>query len=446
MPSRFPFLPLKRLADIRPSGVDKNVDADERPVRLCNYLDVYRNSRINTRMSFSAGSATDAEIERFALRSGDVLITKDSEIPDDIAVPALVEDGASDLVCGYHLALLRPDPARIHGAFLYYALASDIVRSQFSVRAQGITRFGVTVSGIGAVLCPLPPLDAQRAIADFLDRETGRIDALIAKKERLVEILEERRTSFTEELLTKGLDKPEFKDSGIDWIGPMPADWQLYRLGNLAESLQTGPFGSQLHFSDYVDGGTPVINPSHLVRGGIVSDPACSVNSDTLLRLARHRLGPGDIILARRGELGRCALVTATEAGWLCGTGCLRLRPRRDVVIPEFLALVLSTRGVAEWLKLHSVGSTMDNLNTAILAGVPIPAPPVDEQWALLKRLHDDVTKLDGIRDRTMQSVVKLRELRSSLITAAVTGQIDVATWRRRGETERAIESVGRSL
>ena len=119
--------------------------------------------RYTRRLEFAAGSAKQSEIDRFGLRPGDVLITKDSETPDDIAVPALVVQGADDLVCGYHLALLRPNPSRLNGKFLFYALKSRVnFRPLFSVLAQGITRFGLTLSGIGSVAIPLPDLPGSK--------------------------------------------------------------------------------------------------------------------------------------------------------------------------------------------------------------------------------------------------------------------------------------------
>src|SRR3990167_7111488 len=110
---------LKHLVQIRSSNVDKIIDENEFPVRLCNYVDVYYNERITNKIEFSAGSATTQEIKRFSLKENDVLITKDSETPADIAIPAIVERSGTDSVCGYHLAILRPNPERITGKFLF---------------------------------------------------------------------------------------------------------------------------------------------------------------------------------------------------------------------------------------------------------------------------------------------------------------------------------------
>jgi len=251
---------------------------------------------------------------------------------------------------------------------------------------------------------PYAPELEQRAIAAFLDRETATIDALIAKQQRLIELLQEKRAALISHAVTKGLDRP---------------------------------FGSQLHTSDYWPGGIPVVNPSHLRDGCIQADPDVAVDERTRDRLIRHELRAGDIVLARRGELGRSALVTQCEQGWLCGTGSLRMRPRRDLVHSPFLNSFLSTKGVQDWLTLRSVGSTMDNLNTAILGRVPTTVPPVREQRAIAAFLDLEAAKIDALIAKVKEAIERLREYRTALISAAVTGKIDV-----RGDSESTESSA----
>lgn len=274
---------------------------------------------------------------------------------------------------------------------------------------------------------PVMPPSEQQAIATFLDRETAKINALIAKKERLVELLQEKRAALISQAVTKGLDPTApMKDSGIEWLGEIPAHWEVKRVRDLTELLQTGPFGSQLHSSDYTPNGIPVINPSHLRNGRIYPDGDCAVNEETRSRLVRHELQEGDIIFARRGEMGRCALVTEIEKGWLCGTGSLLIRPRINMASPLYLNMVLSTSGVKDWLLLESVGSTMDNLNTSILSRIPVPTPPLTEQNAITEHIDRELSKIDALISRIREGIEKLKEYSTALISAAVTGKIDV--------------------
>ena len=153
--------------------------------------------------------------------------------------------------------------------------------------------------------------------------------------------------------------------------------WNAVKLGDICidGGIQTGPFGSQLHQSDYSDEGTPVVMPVDLIDGGISTERIARVNDDHVQRLSRHMLEPGDVVYARRGDVGRCSRVTQSEAGWLCGTGCLRLRADSNLVDKTFLYYALSNPVVVGWVRNHAIGATMPNLNTTILGDVPLCIP-----------------------------------------------------------------------
>lgn len=186
VPSHWRVSRLRNMADMRVSNVDKHSRDSETRVRLCNYVDVYHNERITPGLPFMHATATAAEIERFGLRQGDVLITKDSETWNDIGVPALVEETDPGVVVGYHLAILRPYRQSTHPGYLLRALQSTTVASQFHVRANGVTRFGLTHTAIKVVRIPAPPLAEQVAIADFLDRSVDRIQRYVSAKQKLI--------------------------------------------------------------------------------------------------------------------------------------------------------------------------------------------------------------------------------------------------------------------
>ena len=274
---------------------------------------------------------------------------------------------------------------------------------------------------------PLPPVCEQRAVADFLDCETANVDALVAKKERLIELLEEKRTAIVTRAVTKGVDSDStMRDSGVEWLGEIPSNWETKRIAELADSLQTGPFGSQLHAEDYVTGGVPVINPANLVSGSLVPDLDRGVDDATGARLAHHKLLEGDILFARQGDIGRCGLVKDQQEGWLCGTGCLRMRPCRTSVEPSFLLSLLSTDGVGDWLGMESAGSAMQNLNASIIGGVPVAIPGLAEQRRISEYLDRETAKIDSLAVKVGEAIDRLKELRTALISAAVTGKIDV--------------------
>ena len=326
---------------------------------------------------------------------------------------------------GRGLCRITPNSKSLDHDYAYYSLIA--VRKQLNPLSSGSTFDSVSRRDVAGMRIVLPSLPEQRTIATYLDRETGRIDALIEKKEQLIDLLEEKRTALISRVVTKGLDEEvEMQDSGVEWLGEIPAHWGTAKLKFLSHSLQTGPFGSQLHSDEYITGGTPVINPSHLVGGQIEPEEGVTVDADTKQRIARHELSVGDLVFARRGELGRCAMVTEDEEGWLCGTGSIRLRPDQEKVDPVYLNWICSTRGVAEQFDLKSVGSTMNNLNTDILGALTISLPPLHEQRRIAHHLRKQTSKIDTLTDTVQSGVEQLRGYRTALISAAVTGQIDI--------------------
>lgn len=157
-------------------------------------------------------------------------------------------------------------------------------------------------------------------------------------------------------------------------------NWKHVSLGEISVNIQTGPFGSQLHQSDYSEKGTPVVMPKDLISGHISEESIARVSDDHVERLSRHKIKVGDILYSRRGDVGRCAFASETEAGWLCGTGCLRVTIDSRKANPKFVFYQLLKADTIGWVEKHAVGSTMLNLNTSILSSVPIDLPSHDKQ------------------------------------------------------------------
>lgn len=177
LPDGWTVAALGDIAEIAFSGVDKKTVEGEIPVRLCNYTDVFYNRTIHGELPFMAATATPAERDRWALKKGDVLFTKDSETPDEIGVPAHVAEDMPEVLCGYHLGRARPDPERVTGPFLAALLRTHRIRRQFARIANGVTRFGLTLSATRTLRIALPPLREQRSIAFSLNSINNAIDA-----------------------------------------------------------------------------------------------------------------------------------------------------------------------------------------------------------------------------------------------------------------------------
>lgn len=302
-----------------------------------------------------------------------------------------------------------------------------ILKNELQSLATGTTFTEVSTTKLGAVPIPLPPLPEQSAIVRFLNHADRKIRRYIRAKQKLIKLLEEQKQAIIHRAVTRGLDpNVRLKPSGIEWLGEVPEHWEVLTLGKASFSIQTGPFGSQLHANEYVEDGIPVINPSHMHGGLIHGDLRVTVSDKKAAYLKRHTLKAGDIVLARRGELGRCALVMENQKGWLCGTGSLRIRARTDIFEPSYLVQLLSSSGVRDTLSLSSIGATMDNLNASMVARLRLLAPAVDEQSQIMNWITQESNLVKEASFKAEREISLLREYRTRLIADVVTGKLDV--------------------
>ncbi len=205
IPSHWSVKRLKYTSNIVASYVDKHVNPDEIQVDLCNYTDVYYCEKIDSSIDLIQGSCNQVEYERSLLKKGDVVITKDSESPDDIGVPAFIQEELTNVVCGYHLSIIRPEN-EVDGEFLFRFIQSNQTCQFFGSNSTGITRFSLGKSAIENLSILLPPLSEQTQIASFLDGKTQRIDELISEEQRTIELLKEYRQSLISNAVTGKID------------------------------------------------------------------------------------------------------------------------------------------------------------------------------------------------------------------------------------------------
>lgn len=412
---------LKTVASVELSSVDKKSVEGQMPVRLCNYLDVYNNEHITPDLEFTPATATADQVRRFALRAGDVLITKDSESWTDIAVPAVVISDLPDVLCGYHLALVRPGFDG-DGAFLSRAFSAVGPRDQFQVAANGITRFGLGGDSIRTGLFAVPPLPEQRAIAAFLDRQTAKIDALVARKERLLDLLQERRSALITRAVTKGLNPTvPMKDSGIEWLGEIPAHWKVRRLKYVVADLTVGIVVTPAKY--YVNDGIPCLRSLNISGGKINTDNLVFISPDSNELHRKSKIRTGDILVVRTGQAGAAVIVPPELDGANC-IDLLIVRPSKRLIADYLFRFINSTPASGQ-VEAHSVGAIQAHYNTSTLARLLIPEPPIEEQAAIAEWLRAQVESIDRLVAKTRDAIDRLREYRIALISAAVTGKID---------------------
>ena len=204
---------------------------------------------------------------------------------------------------------------------------------------------------------------------------------------------------------------------GNPTVGEIPDHWEATTLGEICDrgrgSIQTGPFGSQLHASDYVSVGVPSIMPVNIGDNRLVENDIKRVSENDANRLSKHRVLPGDIIYSRRGDVERRALVREPQRGWLCGTGCMKVRLGEGVVDPAFASFYLDHPQVREWIVQHAVGATMPNLNTSIMRAIPFALPPFEEQLliaSVLGSLDDNIElnrRMNGLLEGMARALFK---------------------------------------
>ena len=184
------------------------------------------------------------------------------------------------------------------------------------------------------------------------------------------------------------------------------SEWKKVKLRDIASAIQTGPFGSQLHQSDYSDIGVPVVMPKDIINGCIDESTIARVESHHVERLSRHKISEGDILYARRGDVGKCAYAVFAQQGWLCGTGCLRVTIDKEKAIPKFIFFQLQKRETIGWVEKHAIGATMLNLNTSILGDVPIELPLLSIQH----RIATILSRYDSLIENYQKQIKLLEE------------------------------------
>ena len=415
LPKHWEVRRLSSVAEMRVSNVDKHTRDDEIPVRLCNYVDVYKNDHIRQDMDLMRATASLTEVERFRLERYDVLITKDSEAWDDIGVPALVTETADDLISGYHLALLRPSKA-ILGPFLAWTLQSNIVAYQFHVRANGVTRFGLTHTGIKSVQIPLPPPPEQRVIVRYLGYVDRRIRRYISAKQNLIALLEEEKQAIVNQAVTRGLDPyVRLKPSGVEWLGDVPEHWEVRRAKFLYREADERS----------ITGAEELMSVSHITG---VTPRKKSVT----MFLAESNIGyklcrPGDIVINTMWAF-MAALGVAQQTGLISPSYGVYRPINLEHMDHSYIDSLLRTETYKSNYTIRSTGITSSRLRLypESFLNISLLCPPSAEQLAIVEYLQRATSGDNAAIARARRQIELVEEYRTRLIADVVTGKLDV--------------------
>jgi len=429
VPGHWEVKRLKQASHVFPSNVDKKSHDGETPVSLCNYTDVYYNDTITADMEFMAATASTEQIAKFTLRAGDTIITKDSETADDIAIGAYVPADLPNVVCGYHLAMIRP-LADTNGAFVKRLFDSTYVRSCVAVRANGLTRVGLGQYEIDNLELPFPPPEEQQIIAAFLDRETGKIDALITEQRRLVELLAEKRQAVISHAVTKGLNpNARTKDSGIAWLGEVPEHWEVCAIKRMTILITDGA-----HISPETDDGVyDFVSTKDISDAGIDFEGCLKTSPSSYEFLVRSGCQParGDVLFSKDGTIGR-TIVVKEGREFVVASSLIIIRPDGAVLDSTFLHYLCQSFLVIQQVEGFVKGAGLPRLSIQNLLKVFGVFPQLEEQQAIATFLNSETAKFDTLTAEANRAIELLQERRSALISAAVTGKIDVRSFTER--------------
>ncbi|MEE4013468.1 restriction endonuclease subunit S [Roseibium sp. FZY0029] len=356
------------------------------------------------------------KLRNVTVEPGDILLNITG---DSVARSCLVPNDILPARVNQHVAIIRPEPSRINSRFLSYFMVSPFMqKTMLSLSGAGGTRKAITKDMIERFLAPLPPVQVQSEIADIL----SAYDDLIENNRRRIALLEEAARLLYREWFV------HFRFPGHEHVpitDGLPEGWDIHHLSDLCnpkDGIQTGPFGSQLHQSDYTETGVPVVMPRDLKGFRIENDGIARIPEELADKLGRHRMEVGDTVYGRRGDIGRRAFIGRRQDGFFCGTGCLRIRPISSLIDPRYLFDTLGTPQVAGFIANQAKGSTMPNLSAGALKKVPIPCAPIRLQKLYVEAVEPQFELMETLVEQNQ----KLAQARDLLLPRLMSGEIAV--------------------
>jgi type I restriction enzyme S subunit len=353
-----------------------------------------------------------------------ILTTAEKIKPSGLKKTRQVKEG--DLLLSNSMSFGRPYILKISGAihdgwlvlsnrtevklcidYFYYALSSPQIFSQFNKLATGSTVRNLNTALVSKVIFPLAPLPEQRAIVAKIEQLFSELDNGIAN----LKTAQQKLTLYKQAVLKKAFE------GGF-------TEGEPRKLSTVCKKIQIGPFGSQLHREDYITDGIPLINPMHIQEGKVKPNNTYTISEEKKESLPNYIMHVGDVIMGRRGEMGRCALITDKENGWFCGTGSLYLRPDSEKVNSTYLNLYLGSQVIKRLLSEQAAGTTMMNLNKKIIQNLPFPSHTLSEQNQIVQEIESRLSVCDKVQETISQNLAKSEALRQSILKKAFSGKL----------------------
>jgi type I restriction enzyme S subunit len=367
------------------------------------------------------------QLSRHIARPNEIVFAKMAE---PVARSTLVSSAYSEYVIVADCVKMIPDPSIVDIQYLVWAINSDPVKIRAELVSTGTTRIRINLGELKKLKVPFPPLPVQTKIAAFLDYETAKIDGLIAKQQRLIALLEEKRQAVISHAVTKGLDPTApLRPSGIDWLGDVPAHWEVKRLKFLALDSAAGPYGSSLTKAMYTLSGIKVYGQQQVISNDLTQGDYY-ISEEKFRYMQRYEVQPGEILISVMGTIGRVAVVPETVERGIINPRLVKYQLDHELVMPEFIRQTLLSDALQSKMRLEAQGSTMDGLNMNILGALPCAFPSIPEQGEIIWEVARKSLKFRKLLSNAQSAITLLKERRTALISAAVTGKIDLGDWQ----------------
>lgn len=396
------------IASILQSNVDKKSKPEEPAVELCNYTDVYYNDTITADLDFMKATASPDQVERLRLAGGDVIITKDSETADDIGIPAYVESTHDSLVCGYHLTILRPRSEKVFPKFLYYSMLSRGTSEYWEKRANGVTRVSIPQQTVSSLTIPLPDLETQRRIADYLDKEISEMDAMIEEFDGLATNLRNRRSLLISKRLYAHLEDCERDVVGL---------WHYAITNPLTPEFKELPEGENVDF-------LPLENVWAHGRADYSKQIAWDGGKSSYTQFRR-----GDILVPKVTPTvfhGR-TMIAETESSIGLATSevhTLRAHPNAD---PRWIVYNMLSSNFLDDARGQIYGvAGLQRISTQYLSTFKVPLTPLKKQREIADELDREFERMDALIEESTRLIENLKARKTALITEVVTGRKEV--------------------
>lgn len=419
LPSHWTVMPIKYAVIVNREALTEQIE-DDFELQYIDIGNVNERGIINPpeRMKF-----VDAPSRaRRVIKKNDTII---STVRTYLKAVAFIESDDKNLIASTGFATLT-SLGNTYPKYLYYLVSSQGFVDTVSANSTGVSYPAITSTELAQITAWLPPLPEQQAIAEFLDRKTAQIDALIAKKQRQIELLHEMRTALINHAVTKGLNpNVKMKDSGVEWLGEIPNHWNCSKIKHLTDVVSKGTTPTTIG-AEFTDTGIRFVKAENIFDGIVNDIPASFINEETNALLRRSILQANDVLIVIAGATtGKVGIIEQKQlpANTNQAVAFIRLNDQR---LARFIFYWLSSSPIQNYVWLQAVQSAQPNLSLGNISNFPVPLPPIEEAMNIVADLDRSLARINTLTQKVNQEIELFKEYRTALISEAVTGKIDV--------------------